>query len=155
MTVADYKAFDPQRLTGRISTLRISRTVRIAISGLGRTLSSHNTAAIFCTSPRRSPTDFYHPPHSLVHPTICTGPTPIPTPITLNPRPNERSRICSPPGLKNREPAPLLRKPKSSYFPSYKLDSSEFERRNGLLGLSLIDWQSIGRTMTRRLQPWT
>lgn len=144
-----------QGLAGQISTLHISRTARIDIFGLDHTRSSHNTVAIFCTSPRRSLIDFYHPLRSPVLPTICTGPILTSILIILNPRPNERSRSYSPPGSRDRGPGPLLRKPKSSYFLSYKLDSLGSGRRSRLLVSSLIDSRSIGWTIALCLQPWT
>ena len=144
-----------QQLIERTSILRISPTVRIAISDLGHTRSSHNIVATFYTNPRRSPTDFYHLPHSPVLPTTYNGLILIPTPITLNPKPNEHSQSYNPSGSRNRGPGLPLRKQKSSYFLSYKPDSLESERRRRLLISSSIGSRSTRRTIVRRPRRWT
>jgi len=136
-----------QQLIERISTLRILPTVRIVISDSGRMRSSHSIVANFYTSPRRFLIDFYHPPHNPMLRTICTGLILIPILITSNPKPNKRSRNYSPPGLRSLVPGLLFQEPKSYFFPSYKLDNLESEKRNRLLVSFLIGSRSTGRTI--------
>ena len=142
-------------MTGRILILPISRTARIAISGLGHTQSSHSTVATFYTSPRRSPIAFYHLPHSPALPTICTGPTLTLIPTTSNLKPSERSQNYNPPGSRNHELDLVLRGMKFSCFLSYKPDSLESGRRSRPSVLSSTNSRSIGQTMILLPRPWT
>ena len=144
-----------QQLIEPTSILRILPTVRIVTSDSDRMRSSHNTVATFYTNPQRFPIAFYRPPHNPVLHTTCIGLILIPIPITSNPKPNERSRNYSAPGLRSRVLGLLLQELKSCCFPSYRLDNLESERRSRLLVSFLISSRSIGRTILRRRRQWT